>query len=841
MLDNIDYAFPAGDESDGSSDEWDIGYTSCSKKLELEVSKATLIPEDNVTVLKRAITAGDVDLVRQLLDGDMDVETRLSFEWTPLMCAVHVGHCELAELLLDRGASANFSRGEMKGCKALMLVKIHTKVWLFERMGLISTDLENARDIVILSCCDPVIKHKKPYHYTVLMAACTANSTTEENISKCVALLLSRNADPNVYSRSRMTCLMLAARDGYSQVINLLVSHGAELNFQDDSGHTALMLAVQYGHEAAVLKLLQLGADKSIKSNAGCTAADLARSFKHLLICKILDSPSDSVVNGALPSKAETVYKYLNQNPEPVSGSKGSSAKLCDIELLLHGLNLEYLSDIMMENDITWSHLLTMEKEDLEKIGVTDPEDQRKILDAVQEIHLDRVDLDTLTQLDNIDTGSEELYNFLISLRQQCCYLTETVQDVISRFPRSTSQVVLTWDPKKEAQAICTELVAQTGDLQKEVLCLRDLLGKFSQQHEETSYEEARCGCAWSRITATAVTSKTLQILPLRIILYMGTLGSQVMCDNIPGLVSKQRQMCRQHPGIMQAISGGVNEWISECQHQFRHHRWNCNTVARDHSVFGKLLHRNSREAAFVYAISSAGMVHTLTRACSQGELDSCSCDPGKKGSSHDTKGSFDWGGCSDHVDHAIKFTQAFVDAKEKKERDARALMNLHNNRAGRRAVKRFMTLECKCHGVSGSCNIRTCWLAMADFRQSGEYLRKKYNSATQVVMNRYGTGFTIAHRKFRKPTKNDLVYFEDSPDYCIWDHESGSVGTGGRVCNRTSHGADSCEVMCCGRGYDTSRVSRTTKCECKFHWCCAVHCRDCHEEVDVHTCKAQS
>lgn len=41
-------------------------------------------------------------------------------------------------------------------------------------------------------------------------------------------------------------------------------------------------------------------------------------------------------------------------------------------------------------------------------------------------------------------------------------------------------QLVLTWDPNKEAQAICTELVAQTGDLQKEVLCLRDLLSKVS-------------------------------------------------------------------------------------------------------------------------------------------------------------------------------------------------------------------------------------------------------------------------------------------------------------------------------------------------------------------------
>lgn len=88
---------------------------------------------------------------------------------------------------------------------------------------------------------------------------------------------------------------------------------------------------------------------------------------------------------------------------------------------------------------------------------------------------------------------------------------------------------------------------------------------------------------------------------------------------------------------------------------------------------------------AFIYAISSAGVVYTLARACSQGELDSCSCDPTKKGSSRDDKGSFNWGGCSDHVEHAMRFSQAFVDAKERKERDARALMNLHNNRAGRK------------------------------------------------------------------------------------------------------------------------------------------------------------
>lgn len=37
MLNSLDYAFPAGDESNGSSDEWDVEYVSGTKKLVPEV------------------------------------------------------------------------------------------------------------------------------------------------------------------------------------------------------------------------------------------------------------------------------------------------------------------------------------------------------------------------------------------------------------------------------------------------------------------------------------------------------------------------------------------------------------------------------------------------------------------------------------------------------------------------------------------------------------------------------------------------------------------------------------------------------------------------------------
>ncbi|XP_075881337.1 protein Wnt-2b-A-like isoform X3 [Nelusetta ayraudi] len=252
--------------------------------------------------------------------------------------------------------------------------------------------------------------------------------------------------------------------------------------------------------------------------------------------------------------------------------------------------------------------------------------------------------------------------------------------------------------------------------------------------------------------------------------MYIGALGARVICNNIPGLVNKQRQLCQLHPDLMQSIKDGAKEWIVECQHQFRHHRWNCSTLERDHTVFGRVMLRSSREAAFVYAISSAGVVYAITRACSQGELKNCSCDRKKRGQSSDDRGSFDWGGCSDDIKFGIKFAKDFIDAQELMMKDARAMMNLHNNRCGRMAVKRFMKSECKCHGVSGSCSLRTCWRTMSDFRRTGDYLRKKYNTATEVTMNQDGTGFMVADRSFKGSTKNELVYVENSPDYCLMD-----------------------------------------------------------------------
>lgn len=159
-------------------------------------------------------------------------------------------------------------------------------------------------------------------------------------------------------------------------------------------------------------------------------------------------------------------------------------------------------------------------------------------------------------------------------------------------------------------------------------------------------------------------------------------------------------------------------------------------------------------------------------------------------------------------------------------------------------AVLHNMELRCKCHGVSGSCELKTCWWEMAPFRKLGDALKTKYDMAAEMAVERQRKGRTFVEElaprydDFKEPTTNDLIYYDQSPDYCTFDPEVGSFGTQGRECNRTSHGIDGCELLCCGRGHNTMTVVRRERCDCVFVWCCKVVCKECVRVIDVHTCK---
>lgn len=52
------------------------------------------------------------------------------------------------------------------------------------------------------------------------------------------------------------------------------------------------------------------------------------------------------------------------------------------------------------------------------------------------------------------------------------------------------------------------------------------------------------------------------------------------------------------------------------------------------------------------------------------------------------------------------------------------------------KAVIRNVNRKCKCHGMSGSCEMQTCWKATPDFKEVGNRLKRKYRAARKVKVN---------------------------------------------------------------------------------------------------------
>ena len=147
------------------------------------------------------------------------------------------------------------------------------------------------------------------------------------------------------------------------------------------------------------------------------------------------------------------------------------------------------------------------------------------------------------------------------------------------------------------------------------------------------------------------------------------------------------------------------------------------------------------------------------------------------------------------------------------------------------------MKVLCKCHGVSGSCSMKLCWRTSPDFRAVGHLLKERFDGASKVRFVKRITKLRPVSRRQKKPTKRDLVYLADSPNFCNHDPKEGIMGTSGRKCNKTSYGLEGCKLLCCGRGYYTIEKKVEEDCDCKFFWCCRVICKKCTRLYEEHFC----
>lgn len=294
----------------------------------------------------------------------------------------------------------------------------------------------------------------------------------------------------------------------------------------------------------------------------------------------------------------------------------------------------------------------------------------------------------------------------------------------------------------------------------------------------------------------------------------------------------------------MASVGAGLRIAVQECQQQFKSMRWNCSTVDERTLLEGQGAIPGTREDSFVRAIASAGVTYAVARGCRNGLMAKCGCSKRQR-PGHLNK-DWVWGGCGDNVEYAVNFTDIFVGIREKEKTSPKkslelslTLANKHNYEAGRRAVSSLgERISCKCHGTSGSCSLKSCWEELPVFRDSAALLRKKYDEAVLVKFNRAGTSLVSDRPSQARYSNDTLIYLRDSPNFCDSNEALGSKGTEGRECNATSSGPDSCEHMCCYRGYNVYEEEVMDRCDCKFVWCCYVQCDVCARKVRRHVCK---
>lgn len=86
------------------------------------------------------------------------------------------------------------------------------------------------------------------------------------------------------------------------------------------------------------------------------------------------------------------------------------------------------------------------------------------------------------------------------------------------------------------------------------------------------------------------------------------------------------------------------------------------------------------------------------------------------------------------------------------------------------------MVKKCRCHGTSGSCTMKTCWMQLAPFSEMAKILRGRYEKAVHVKMNnkRNAIAAETIEELVDKSNAERLVYLVSSPNYCKMNKKRG-------------------------------------------------------------------
>lgn len=302
---------------------------------------------------------------------------------------------------------------------------------------------------------------------------------------------------------------------------------------------------------------------------------------------------------------------------------------------------------------------------------------------------------------------------------------------------------------------------------------------------------------------------------------------------------SEQIKFCKKYKHMMPLLTESIKQIKDECQETFADRRWNCNRINRiRHGNIPAELEKDTRESAFVHALSSASLAFRYAEWCFQNR--DCSC--GRRGAEWNRrypKTRINFHPCTNYLQKGMEFSKDFAQASYKREYVSSEKMKkrikviLHNHDIGRQVIHQNQIIRCICAGHSTSCQKSICYRINPYFKDVTKDLFSRYKLAKKLPNYEGKTIRNVAlrdqHSISSQSKVTPLYYLEESPNYCDGDSKLGINGTTGRHCVQNNTRTDDCKLMCCGRGFHVHVYTKPIKCNCKFVYCCRLDCQKCN------------
>ena len=128
---------------------------------------------------------------------------------------------------------------------------------------------------------------------------------------------------------------------------------------------------------------------------------------------------------------------------------------------------------------------------------------------------------------------------------------------------------------------------------------------------------------------------------------------------------------------------------------------------------------------------------------------------------------------------------------------------------------------------------LKYCYVGLPSFSEISDKTFKMYERANQIEdLDRLPISSQRPSSRMHQSGGSNQLYFVEKSNYC--------KETIGRECNPKSDGSDSCNKLCCGRGYKKQTKTTTESIweTCRFEWCCSIKCDTRKVTTEIFTCK---